>query len=308
MADVRLTLRWHNEPHEISLPEKSTIQDLSTAVAERLHVPPSNQKFIVTPKIGLLRPPFKDPSLPIQSLLDRKIILLGATEAEVATLDSALATQRAQAQRREETLAKGRRVLAYRHIDSARAQDEARYTFHAIKPLPYLPHPEKSRRFLERLRDDPGIKASMRKHGFQVGLLTEMDPVEHTTHQSRTLGLNRNRGEMIELRLRTDRYDGYRDYKVIRNTLCHELAHNVHGEHDRKFWDLCKLIEKEVERNDWTRGGRSIGGDEFFNPNDEGHEHVDEGGWTGRTLGGENETLSRETLARAAEGRMGKKS
>ena len=59
-----------------------------------------------------------------------------------------------------------------------------------------------------------------------------MNPAEHTTQESRTLGLNRNRGEVIELRLRTDAYDGYRDYKVIRKTLCHELAHNVHGEHD----------------------------------------------------------------------------
>lgn len=50
-----------------------------------------------------------------------------------------------------------------------------------------------------------------------------MDPLSNTqsSHEgtTRLLGLNRNRGEVIELRLRTDAYDGYRDYKTIRNTL-----------------------------------------------------------------------------------------
>merc|ERR1711988_2048907 len=98
----------------------------------------------------------------------------------------------------------------------------------------------------------------MRKHGFSVGLLTEMNPAEHTTHESKTLGLNRNRGEVIELRLRTDAYDGYRDYKVIRKTLCHELAHNVWGEHDRNFWDLCHQIEREVAAADYKHGGQTL--------------------------------------------------
>ena len=111
-------------------------------------------------------------------------------------------------------------------------------------------------KFLERLRDDPGIRATMQKHKWRVPLLTEMNPAEHTTHESRTLGLNRNGGEVIELRLRTDAYDGFRDYKTIRRTLCHELTHNVWSEHDARFWKLCGEVEREVEGADWTRGGR----------------------------------------------------
>ncbi|KKK13300.1 zinc metalloprotein, partial [Aspergillus ochraceoroseus] len=95
----------------------------------------------------------------------------------------------------------------------------------------------------------------MHKHRFSVPLLTEMNPAEHTTTESRTLGLNRNKGEVIELRLRTDAYDGYRDYRTIRKTLCHELAHCVHSEHDRDFWDLTAQIEREVERADWKGAG-----------------------------------------------------
>jgi hypothetical protein len=142
-----------------------------------------------------------------------------------------------------------------------------------------------------------------------------MNPAEHTTQESRTLGLNRNRGEVIELRLRTDAYDGYRDYKVIRKTLCHELSHNVWGEHDRNFWDLTNQIEKEVEKADWKHGGHQLTQGEFYNPEDRGEdaEHLDGGGWTGGefVLGSEDTTgnsgLSRrDILARAAMSRVEK--
>jgi hypothetical protein len=244
---------------------------------------------------------------------------MGATTAEVTSLEDDIAALRTRQAKRRAALSAGRKVHANTYRDQKKTQDEATYSFHMIKPLPYLPHPEKSQRYLERLAADPGIKASMRKHGFSVGLLTEMNPAEHTTHESRTLGLNRNRGEVIELRLRTDAYDGYRDYKVIRKTLCHELTHNVFGPHDSKFWNLCRQIEAEVERNDHSRGGHSVGGEEFFVPGDAGieDEEADHGGWEGGeyVLGGGSamtsssatgtEALSRrEIIARAAEARM----
>lgn len=153
----------------------------------------------------------------------------------------------------------------------------------------------------------------MRKWKFSVGLLTEMNPVEHTTRESKTLGLNRNAGEVIELRLRTDAYDGYRDYKTIRRTLCHELAHNVWSDHDGNFWKLCREIEKVVERDDWTRGGRSVGGERAYEfAEGEGEEHVDGGGWSGGEFvvgrgpgAGDTDGLTRrEILARAAEERV----
>ncbi|KAK4962784.1 hypothetical protein LTR10_000411 [Elasticomyces elasticus] len=318
-----LTVLLHNEP--VTLPfyhASATIQDLSDTVAEDLHIPPANQKLLITPKTGLLKPPFKDPSLLLKTLLDekKKIVLMGATTIEVQELESDIEERKARLGRRRAALQAGRKVKANTNRDWKKVQDEARYTFHTIRPLPYLPNPEKSQRFLERMANDAGIKASMRKHGFSVGLLTEMNPAEHTTHESRTLGLNRNRGEVIELRLRTDAYDGYRDYKVIRKTLCHELAHNVWGDHDRNFWNLCKEIEQEVEKNDWRSGGHSVGKEEFYNSQDEGEdEEADGGGWeggeyvlgatAGTTTGSASaaEPLSRrEIMARAAEERMRK--
>lgn len=153
-----------------------------------------------------------------------------------------------------------------------------------------------------------------------------MDPLSNTqsSHEgtTRLLGLNRNRGEVIELRLRTDAYDGYRDYKTIRNTLCHELAHNVHGPHDRKFWDLCHQIEREVQTADWKHGGHSVSSDDFYEPSPE-DDVPDHGGWTGGTyvLGGNGSGTGasgsvssaslntpgltrRDVIARAAEERL----
>ena len=193
----------------------------------------------------------------------------------------------------------------------SRNQADSTYTFHTVRPLPYLPNPERSRQFLERLKADPGIRAAMRKHKFSVGLLTEMDPGQYTAsnHEgtTRILGLNRNQGEVIELRLRTDAYDGYRDYKTIRKTLCHELAHNVHGPHDRNFWDLCHQIEREVHEADWKSGGRTVGHEEYKPVIDDSYE--DAGGWEGGEYvlgGGTGSTAGlsrREILARAAESR-----
>lgn len=314
--DIVLTLTYHGKPVSLSFTRDATLNDLSAQVATEFSIPPSNQKFLIA-KLGLQKPPFKDPTILVSDLVDKKITLMGSTSDEVSSLNASISA--ASAPRRSGPI---KAATPARHRDWKKVQDEAQYTFHTLRPLPYLPNPERSLRFLERLRDDAGIKAAMRTHKFSVPLLTEMDPAMHTTHESRTLGLNRNQGEVIELRLRTDAYDGYRDYKTIRNTLCHELAHNVWGPHDRNFWNLCKQIEKEVDRDDWRAGGHSVGNEEYYVPGEE--EVHDHGGWTGGefTLGGGSggETLvsssggdvlagnlsRREILARAAEERTKK--
>ncbi|USP80461.1 hypothetical protein yc1106_07735 [Curvularia clavata] len=316
--DIQITLTHHGKAITLSFEKDATISDLSQRVEANLSIPPSNQKFLVGGKIGLQKPPFKDAALPLTELTSKKITLMGSTKEEVSSLNSTISA--ASAPRRPGPV---KAATPARNRDYKRIQEEAQYTFHTLRPLPYLPNPERSLRFLERLRDDAGIKAAMRTHKFSVPLLTEMDPAMHTTQESRTLGLNRNKGEVIELRLRTDAYDGYRDYKTIRNTLCHELAHNVWGPHDRNFWNLCKQIEREVARDDWKSGGRSVGNEEFYEPTGEEEVH-DHGGWTGGEFtlgsasGGGDTVISsasggsinaggmsrREILARAAEERM----
>lgn len=83
----------------------------------------------------------------------------------------------------------------------------------------------------------------MQKHEFSVGVLTELAPHEHPG----LLGLNVNAGQAIKLRLRTDRYDGFRLYAEVRRVLCHELTHNVWGDHDNNV----RPRLHHVHRSDW---------------------------------------------------------
>ncbi|KAK6211982.1 hypothetical protein LQW54_005509 [Pestalotiopsis sp. IQ-011] len=310
---VTITLSHDGQVHEFHLDHDATITDLADAVEAQLSIPVGNQKFLA-PKLGLLKAPFKDPDLPVARLDNRKPIkLMGTTAGAVADLNKTLDAAAA----RDAVYAAQRRAQPklYSSKTSQQRQDEARYTFQRVEPLPYLPNPERSRAFLERLKADPGIRAVMRKREFAVGLLTEMDPLSNTeaSHEgtTRLLGLNRNRGQVIELRLRTDAYDGYRDYKTIRKTLCHELTHNVHGDHDRQFWDLCHQIEKEVAQADWKSSGRAVADSDVYEPSEE--VAYDHGGWTGgefvlgsgpagsRAAGGRS---IRDVLAEAAEERL----
>lgn len=312
---ISITINYKAQRHTYQFSASSTLAELSTRIATDLSLPEANQKFLISPRPGLLKPPFTPDSpngaFPLANAASRKITLLGSTPTELTALDTAIATFQKQANRTTYT-GPAKPAKPARRTDWKSLQDATTYTFMDIKPLPYLPSPEKSLRYLQRLANDPGIKATMAKHKWSVGLLTEMNPAEHTTHESKTLGLNRNAGEVIELRLRTDAYDGYRDYKTIRRTLCHELTHNVFGDHDRKFWDLCKQVEKEVEVGDWKSGGRTVGNDEFYNPHDQGvgeAEVHDHGAWSGQSyvLGGASAAGAagdrREVMARAAEER-----
>ncbi|KAJ9138721.1 Ubiquitin and WLM domain-containing metalloprotease [Pleurostoma richardsiae] len=333
---VAITVSYAGHTHTFSFESDAVLDDLVVACGTILGAEydwPS-AKFIA-PKVGLLKASDK-PDFPLAPLHDKKLNLMVPKAQDISDLRAAEERNRAFQEYRERRLAQARRNQRSAHHhrhgggDAARAAEESTYTFLQLRPLPQFPDPERSLAFLRRLRDDPGIRAAMRRHKFTVGLLTEMDPASYTesSHEgtTRILGLNRNQGEVIELRLRTDAYDGYRDYRTIRKTLCHELAHNVHGPHDRNFWDLCHQIEREVERGDWKSGGRTVVEGEFA-PERSGagdeEEVMDHGGWTGGEFvlgGGEagssssssaagsaGEPLSRrEILRRAAEERIRK--
>ncbi|EPS25769.1 Ubiquitin and WLM domain-containing metalloprotease [Penicillium oxalicum] len=333
-----ITVHHQGTPHQLQLSDSATLQDLSTEIEQIFDIPTDNQKLLISPKPGMQKAPF--PPTPLSSLLALdspkfKITLLGTPAKAIADLHQQSESTRKRLEARASALAAARRAKHKSSSSSTSTRtsgihtlssSSSNYTFHRLLPLSYLPRPERSLEFLQRLRDDPGIRAAMAKHKFSVPLLTEMNPAEHTTSESRTLGLNRNKGEVIELRLRTDAYDGYRDYRTIRKTLCHELAHCVFGPHDRDFWDLTAQIEREVERADWKMGGQRLTEQDFYDPGDwervqSGEEVIDEQGWTGGefVLGGlgvdeagddagrgGGSLTRREVLARAAEERMRK--
>ncbi|KAJ6262188.1 hypothetical protein Dda_2993 [Drechslerella dactyloides] len=306
--------------HTFTLPTSATLADLRQEIQNAVSISPAHQK-LTAPKLGLL----KDDALPITSLPPppKKVLLIGSSNAAIADVQLA-ASPAGAALRRFGGTGPIKPATPTHRVDWKKASEESRYSFGGFRVLQHLRGHERSVAYLRRLAADAGIKAVMAKHKFSVGMLSEMDPAEHTTHESRTLGLNRNGGEEILLRLRTDAYDGYRDYRTVRKTLCHELAHNVHGEHDRYFWDLYKVILKGVEEADWQHGGRTLegygdGGRVMWEGEEKEREWVeaaDRGAWTGGSFvlgsgsstGGGGGSLEdrRAMAARAAEERAKK--
>ena len=62
------------------------------------------------------------------------------------------------------------------------------------------------------------------------------------------VGLNTNGGEIINIRLRpASSVNTLHDFNLCMDTMLHELAHNVHGEHDKQFYALLEEITKEWE-------------------------------------------------------------
>jgi hypothetical protein len=144
----------------------------------------------------------------------------------------------------------------------SKAKQHNPYKFEGIQTLPGLPDEAKARAILEELANDEGILAVMQKHKWSVGALCELYPEGYVgVSDVCVMGLNENHGQRILLRLRTDDMKGFRKILSIRKVLCHELAHNVHSEHDSNFYVLMRQVEREIVELDWKNGkARSLGG------------------------------------------------
>lgn len=128
----------------------------------------------------------------------------------------------------DEELARERRRAAAPPMHARKASgslSDYRFGFRRIEPLavdpntgqPYTqPPPDDARKLLERLANDIGIVAIMKKHEWSVGLLTELPPSLETgligVCDHCLLGLNKNKGEEILLRLRTSDCRSFRPY------------------------------------------------------------------------------------------------
>ena len=112
-------------------------------------------------------------------------------------------------------------------------QPHPEYRFHDIETLQGFSDAHVARGILTDLANDPGILAVLKKHRWSVGALCELPPEGQVgVDPVCVLGLNKNKGQQILLRLRTDDLKGFRKRLTIRKVLYHELAHNVHSDHD----------------------------------------------------------------------------
>lgn len=243
MTSFTITVRYNGTSHTLStLSPDSSLADLQLLLEDLTSVPPSHQKLIFKGKKA-----GTDTSVSLHDLGIKngmKLQMLGTTAATMEQVTAAAtenerraSVMKARALKAPVKVSKffsshGYSVslhqLKVRNTGSSSFSNIS-YRFHSLKPLSHLPKPDSALTILQRLSSDEAILHIMQQHEFSVGVLTELAPHEHPN----LLGLNVNAGEQIKLRIRTDKYDGFRNYKEIRKVLCHELTHNVWGDHDQ---------------------------------------------------------------------------
>lgn len=241
---ISVTVSYRGTSYPLALLPDSTLAALQVQLEELTSVPPSLQKLLYKGKKAGLGAEHEATLSEAGLKNGMKIQMLGSTTEELGSLQAIESEQKRRDRiLRERALKAPTKVMHHlsnavqrrscirsTQVRSTGSSNNAslKYRFHQLTPLPHLPDPASAHALLKKLSEDPAIKHIMRKHELSVGVLTELAPHEDPG----LLGLNVNHGEMIKLRLRTDRYDGFRLYVEVRRVLCHELTHNVWGDHD----------------------------------------------------------------------------
>ncbi|CAI2166124.1 17737_t:CDS:2 [Funneliformis geosporum] len=274
----------------------NTIHELKEFLANNIGIPSEFQKLI-----------YKDTKTLRECNLKSgiKIMLMGSSPEDIQSIklsDSKVIHQPSNKSKSKFAINPYKDIKRVNELTSS----ELNYTFHNIQVIEQFPEPGKARALLEKLRDDKGIRAIMKKYKWNVGNLREISPSEKDV-----LGYNKNGGELITLRLRTNDMEGFRHYPEIRRVLLHELVHNVWSDHDDNFHRLNRQLNKEVGKFffnilvelDWTASsGHKISNAEFYNAPEE--EAIDEKSWQGGTfvlggVGSDRRLPKRELLAEA---------
>ncbi|XP_074272822.1 uncharacterized protein LOC141596515 isoform X2 [Silene latifolia] len=274
---------WRGKKFVLELSSEAPVLELGQELQKLTDVKANTLRLIVPQSSGKgskLLMPFSDEHSSI-SLQDAGIIngkplrMMGVLENEV---DQLLKDSQAKL-----------RIAGFEEEERRMKERLSRRPQHSLKlpPGPYIfsdfrtleipgielnPPPSEALKRMHMLAADPGIVAVMNKHRWRVGIMTEMAPEGYVgVSPVCILGLNKNHGEEISLRLRTDDLKGFRKYASIKKTLLHELAHMVHSEHDENFYALDKQLNQEASALDWTQARSHTLADSQFS----GHDDMD---------------------------------
>eukprot|EP00898_Chlorokybus_atmophyticus_P003826 jgi/Chlat1/4444/Chrsp29S04398 len=252
---VEVGVNYRGRQFRLALPAEMSMKDVAGVLAERTGAAASAMRLITKGAPPLL--PGGDEHGPMQLA---ECISSGQTFKLLGPLQSELQQGRDEEERMQQLAGR----IASFDAEAARASRRARYekatftapsgeyTFGSYIPLQLpgvelSPPKEKALELMHKLAADPGIVAVMKTH--------QLAPVGYVGVSPKCLlGYNKNRGQEISLRLRTDDLRGFRKYDSIRKTLLHELAHMVHDEHDANFHALDRQLNREVVELDWTKG------------------------------------------------------
>ncbi|KAF8654892.1 hypothetical protein AX16_003321 [Volvariella volvacea WC 439] len=288
-SPITIHISHRGTTHKVLVSPSSPLSEFQNQIHQLTSIPPSLQKLLYKgKKPGKVDGPDEVTVRDVGLKDGIKVQLLGSTIGEIESLHAIEDERRKRERIMRERASKPQAKVRSTGFAST-STPSLQYRFHNMRPLAHLPNPSSATSLLNRLADDPAIQHVMAKHKFSVGLLTELAPHEHPN----LLGLNVNAGQEIKLRLRTDKYDGFRLYSDVRRVLCHELTHNVWGDHDENFKQLNSQLNREVaefERSS-AEGSHRLGGSlarsDYYEPLDT--EEIDtfsssSGG--GYTLGG----------------------
>ncbi|KAL8205299.1 hypothetical protein R6Q57_008850 [Mikania cordata] len=266
-----ISVIWRGKKYVLSMNIGATLEELGQQLQKLTAVKSDTLKLIVqSQKSSKLLSPFSDEHSHLK-LLETSIIegkpvrMMGVPKEEI---DQVLKNEKMDmriAGFDEEEKRIGQRIS--NGFDTPLKLPQGNYVFGDFKTLdlPGIelnPPASEALRLMHTLAADRGIVAIMNKHKWRVGIMTEMAPEGYVgVSPMCILGFNKNHGEEISLRLRTDDLKGFRKYQSIKKTLLHELAHMVYSEHDAKFYALDSQLNKEAEALDWTRStGHSLNG------------------------------------------------
>ncbi|VVB01437.1 unnamed protein product [Arabis nemorensis] len=279
---IRVSVMWKGNNYTVEIDSESCLKDLGSELRKLTGVMSETLRLIVprlNEKGSRLLFPFSDEhsglSLHEASIIEDKTIrMMGVSEEEVGgVLTDAMLDMRILGFEEEETRLRQKKLY---HSSNSIKLPQGPYVFCNFRTLqiPGIelnPPPSAALKRMHMLAADPGIIAIMNKHRWRVRIMTELAPVGYVGVSPQCLlGFNKNQGEEISLRLRTDDLKGFRKYASIKKTLLHELAHMVYSEHDENFYALDRQLNKEAESLDWTKSsGHTLNGSKIMNDYEE---------------------------------------
>lgn len=202
---------------------------------------PQNIKFLLSGKVLQNEVMVKSVLFSGKRKKSYKIMAIGMSQKEIDAFNESQTNLAKGVRVRDDISDEGRlevarRMLAGKALNeerSARERATAFTPFKRIETLPMLPERHVATKILTDLANDPGIKECMRRRNWEVGCLAEMYPEGKVgVSDVCVMGLNKNKGETIYIRLRTDDLSGFRKPLSIRKVLFHELTHNEISDHN----------------------------------------------------------------------------
>ncbi|CAJ1965548.1 unnamed protein product [Sphenostylis stenocarpa] len=264
-SPLNISVTWRGKKFVVEMNTGANVKDLGQELQKLTNINEDTMRFIVpqiSGKTSKLLAPFSAEnallSLQEASITEaRSIIMMGVSTNEVEEVLQNSKTDLRIAGFEDEEKRMKQRISHGAHTSLKLPQGQYIFCEFRTLQIPGVelnPPPSEALKRMHMLAADPGIVAVMNKHRWRVGIMTEMAPVGYVGVDPKCiLGFNKNHGEEISLRLRTDDLKGFRKYESIKKTLLHELAHMIYSEHDVNFYALDKQLNQEASSLDWTR-------------------------------------------------------